>query len=201
VRGCFPLWKRTRHMLGLAFASHLRTELVRAALQTLNFEVPEVMVHRDQGTPFGAQSTHHFLLEKDFQLSMSRAGTPMDNGSAERFVDTLKLVVAERCHDETLGAFLKAAELWVHFYHTIRSYEGLEYLSPEHSAREHGLPVVVSRILDTGQFATAEAWMFHVKHRVRRMLPGTPPRKSGVGSWRPILQDGSSRFCQRQAVR
>lgn len=33
VRGCFTLWKRTRHILGLAFEYHMRAELVTAALQ------------------------------------------------------------------------------------------------------------------------------------------------------------------------
>lgn len=142
VRGCFTLWKRTRHILGLAFEYHMRADLVTAALQTLHFEVPEAIFHSDQGKQFGAEVTRQFLLEKGFQLSMSRAGTPTDNGSAERFVETFKLAVAERCRYETLGEFLKAAQKWVNFYNTLRPHEGLEYLSPEQYAKEHGLPDV-----------------------------------------------------------
>lgn len=75
---------------------------------------------------------------------MSRAGTPTDNGYAERFVGTFKLTVAERCRYETLGEFLRTAELWVNFYNTIRPHEGLDDLSPEQYAQEHGLSDVPS---------------------------------------------------------
>jgi len=142
VRGCFTLWKRTRHILGLAFEYHMRTELVTAALHTLHFEVPQAIFHSDQGKQFGAQATRQLLLEKGFQLSMSRAGTPTDNGYAERFVGTFKLAVTERCRYETLGEFLRAAQQWVNFYNTTRPHEGLDYLSPEQYAREQGLPDV-----------------------------------------------------------
>ncbi|GHO61732.1 transposase [Ktedonobacter sp. SOSP1-52] len=131
VRGCFTLWKRTRHILGLAFEYHMRTELVTAALRTLSFDVPEAIFHSDQGKQFGAEVTRRLLLEKGFQLSMSRASTPTDNGYAERFVGMFKLAVAERCHYETLGAFLRTAQEWVNFYNTLRPHESLDYHSPD----------------------------------------------------------------------
>jgi putative transposase len=144
LRGCFTLWKRTRHILGLAFEYHMRTELVTAALRTLSFDVPEAIFHSDQGKQFGAEATRQLLLEKGFQLSMSRAGTPTDNGYAERFVGMFKLAVAERCRYETLGEFLRAAQQWVNFYNTIRPHEGLDSLSPDQYAKAHGLPDVPS---------------------------------------------------------
>jgi transposase InsO family protein len=144
VRGCFTLWKRTRHILGLAFEYHMRAELVTATLQTLAFEVPATIFHSDQGKQFGAETTRQLLLEKGFQLSMSRAGTPTDNGYAERFVGMFKLAVAERCRYETLGEFLRMAQEWVNFYNTIRPHESLDYRSPDQYAQEHGLPAVPS---------------------------------------------------------
>ncbi|MBA2395246.1 MAG: transposase family protein [Ktedonobacteraceae bacterium] len=61
----------------------------------------------DQGSQFGAEQTRAVLLEKGFIRSMSRAGTPTDNGHAERFVGTFKLAVAERRRYRTLGDFLR----------------------------------------------------------------------------------------------
>jgi putative transposase len=84
------------------------------------------------------------LLEKGFQLSMSRAGTPTDNGYAERFVGLFKLAVAERQPYRTLGDFLRAAEQWVKFYNTTRPHESLGYRSPDQYALEQGLGGVPS---------------------------------------------------------
>jgi transposase InsO family protein len=70
---------------------------------------------------------------------MSRAGTPTDNSYAERFVESFKLAVAERCRYETLGTFLCATQQWVNFSNTTRPHEGLDYRSPDQFAQEQGL--------------------------------------------------------------
>jgi putative transposase len=46
---------------------------------------------------------------------MSRAGTPTDNGYAERFVGIFKLAVAERRPYRSLGEFSHEAEHWINF--------------------------------------------------------------------------------------
>jgi putative transposase len=139
VRGCFALRHRTRQVLGIAFDYHMRAELVTDAIHTMTFEVPGCIWHSDQGKQYGAQSTRQLLLQRGFVLSMSRAGTPTDNGYAERFVGQFKLSVAERRPYHTLGAFLRAAEAWVNFYNHERPHEGIENLSPLQYAKRHGL--------------------------------------------------------------
>jgi len=79
------------------------------------------------------------LLEKGFIRSMSRAGTPTDNGYAERFVGLFKLAVAERQPYRTLGDFLRAAKPWVNFYNTTRPHQSLGYLSPDQYAKDQQL--------------------------------------------------------------
>jgi putative transposase len=96
VRGCFALWKRTRHILALAFDYAMPASLVVTTIQLLQFAVPGAIWHSDQGKQYGAEATRKLLLEKGFQLSMSRAGTPTDNSYAERFVGLFKLAVVER---------------------------------------------------------------------------------------------------------
>ena len=144
VRGCFALWKRTRHILGLAFDYGMPASLVVSTVQMLQFAVPSAIWHSDQGKQYGAEATRKVLLEKGFQLSMSRAGTPTDNGSAERLVGLFKLAVAERQAYRTLGDFLRAAEQWVNFYNTTRPHESLGYRSPDQYAKEQGLAHVPS---------------------------------------------------------
>jgi len=73
---------------------------------------------------------------------MSRAGTPTDNGYAERFVGVFKLAVAERKPYHTLGEFLQAAEAWINFYNSKRPHEALNYRSPNQFAKEQDLPTL-----------------------------------------------------------
>jgi len=140
VRGCFALWKRTRHCLSLAFDYQMRADLVVSTIELVEFSVPGTIFHSDQGSQYGALETRTALLRKGFQRSMSRAGTPTDNGYAERFVGIFKLAVAERKSYRTLGEFLREAERWSNFYNQYRPHEGLQQQSPDHYARDHGLP-------------------------------------------------------------
>ena len=139
VRGCFALWKRTRHILALAFDYRMKAELVVTTLKMIPFEVPGALFHSDQGKQYGAAQTRAILLEKGFQRSMSRAGTPTDNGYAERFVGLFKLAVAERQPYRTLGDFFRAAQRWVNFYNTTRPHESLDYRSPDQYAQAQQL--------------------------------------------------------------
>jgi transposase InsO family protein len=55
----------------------------------------EVIFHSDQGKQYGAKLRVDVILDYKFTRSMSRAGTPTDNGKAERFVQTFKLAVVD----------------------------------------------------------------------------------------------------------
>ena len=78
---------------------------------------------------------------------MSRAGTPTDNGYAERFVGVFKLAVADRRPYHTLGEFLRAAKAWINFYNQERPHGGLDNLSPLQYAQQHGLEDIPSLAL------------------------------------------------------
>jgi putative transposase len=139
VRGCFALEKQSRQIFGLAFDYHMRADLVTSVIETMTFPASGAIWHSDQGKQYGAQCTRDLLLRKGFLQSMSRAGTPTDNGYAERFVGTFKLAVAERRSYRTLGHFLSAAETWINFYNTLRPHEGLGDCSPLQYAQNHQL--------------------------------------------------------------
>jgi putative transposase len=91
--------------------------------------------------------TRQVLLHKGFVLSMSRAGTPTDNGYAERFVGVFKLAVADRRPSQTLGEFLQAAQVWINFYIQERPHEGLDNLSPLQFAQQYELEDIPSLAL------------------------------------------------------
>ncbi len=142
LRSCFALCKQTRQILGMAFDYHMRADLVTSVIDTLLFQTSRTIWHSDQGKQYGARQTRELLLQKGFVQSMSRAGTPTDNGYAERFVGSFKLAVAERHPYHSLGEFLRAAEAWVNFYNMLRPHEGLEQRSPLQYAQEHQLQTV-----------------------------------------------------------
>jgi hypothetical protein len=49
MRSCFALWKRTRHILALAFDYGMKAELVVSIVNMLPFSVPGMIWHSDQG--------------------------------------------------------------------------------------------------------------------------------------------------------
>jgi putative transposase len=113
----------------------------------MTFEVPGSIWHTDQGKQYDAHQTRQLLLHKGFVLSMSRAGTPTDNGDAERFVGVFKLAVADRRPYHTPGEFLRAAEAWINFYNLERPHEGVDNLSPLQYVQQHGLEDIPSLAL------------------------------------------------------
>src|SRR5207248_7206399 len=62
VRGCFALWKRTRHILALAFDYSMRADLVVSTIEMVQFAVPGTIWHSDQGSQYGALETRAALL-------------------------------------------------------------------------------------------------------------------------------------------
>ncbi len=52
VRGCFALWKRTRHCLSLAFDYQMRADLVVSTIELIEFAVPGTIFHSDQGSQY-----------------------------------------------------------------------------------------------------------------------------------------------------
>ena len=142
LRSCFALCKRTRQIVGMAFDYHMRADLVTSVIETVLFQIEGTIWHSDQGKQYGALQTRELLVQRGFVQSMSRAGTPTDNGYAERFVGIFKLAVAERRPYRTLGDFLQAAEAWVNFYNRLRPHEGLGQRSPVQYAQEYQLQTV-----------------------------------------------------------
>ncbi len=49
VRGGFALWKRTRHLLGMAFDYGMSASLVVSTIQMLTFAVPGAIRHSEAG--------------------------------------------------------------------------------------------------------------------------------------------------------
>ncbi|HDQ88577.1 MAG TPA: hypothetical protein ENN92_00290, partial [candidate division WWE3 bacterium] len=92
VHGCFVLKYSTRQITALIFDYFEDSSLIVKALEeTKEYLKGEGIFHSDQGSVYGSDVTVIRIKDLGLQISMSRAGTPTDNGYAERFVGIFKL--------------------------------------------------------------------------------------------------------------
>jgi len=140
---CFVIRKKTRQILSFCYSWGMRAELVTESITRVdlitNLDDTNVIFHSDQGKQYGAKITIDACLDLHFERSMSRAGTPTDNGIAERFVGTFKLAVVERFSYQTIGEFKDFAGKWLNFYNNTRPHESLGQISPNKYAVKKGL--------------------------------------------------------------
>jgi putative transposase len=148
VRIAFAWREVTAQVLSLVIDWRMQAELI---VQTLH-RIPEtctqhirhalhrsIIWHSDQGSQYGSDAVIDELVRRDFIASMSRAGTPTDNGHAERMVGEFKHAVLRRMSYQTIGQLLAEAERWINYYNERRPHGRLSYKSPNAYARENGL--------------------------------------------------------------
>lgn len=146
VYGCFMMRKKTRQILSFSYSRNMKAELVSGSIKHMYFgkdlKKAEVIFHSDQGRQYGAEVTVEQILEYSLERSMSRAGTPTDNGYAERFVGTFKHAVVERYKYERLEEFAEFTNKWINYYNNRRPHESLGQKSPNEYAKEKGFSIV-----------------------------------------------------------
>ena len=124
----------SRMVVGWAFADHMRTELVEAALlSALGKRKPssELLHHTDRGSQYASRSYRRRLEALGIEVSMSRRGDCYDNAVVESFFGTLK---QELVHDAR-WADLADARAAIHeyievFYNRKRLHSSLGYRTP-----------------------------------------------------------------------
>lgn len=146
IYGCFMMRKKTRQILSFTYSRNMKAEIVRNSINHIylakDLKEAEIIFHSDQGKQYGAEITVNQLLEYQFERSMSRAGTPTDNGYAERFVGTFKHAVVERYRYEKIEEFAEFTYKWLNYYNNRRPHQSLGQKAPNDFARENGLSVV-----------------------------------------------------------
>jgi putative transposase len=137
-------WREaTAQVLSLVIDWRMKADLIVATLSRIPEQMKEylksVIWHTDQGSQYGSDAVIDELVRHDFLASMSRAGTPTDNGHAERMVGEFKHAVLRRMSYQTIGQLLQEAERWINYYNERRPHGRLNYKAPNAYAREHGL--------------------------------------------------------------
>lgn len=123
----------SRRVVGWSMASHLRTELVLAALDmALEQRRPEAVIHHsDQGTQYTSIAFGARCREAGVRPSMGSVGDCFDNALCESFFATLECELLDRSRfknrEEARRAVFEFVEGW---YNRHRRHSSLGYLSP-----------------------------------------------------------------------
>jgi len=123
----------SRRVVGWAMATHLRTELVLAALDMALWRRRplEVIHHSDQGTQYTSLAFGQRCRQAGVRPSMGSVGDCFDNALCESFFATLECELLDRqrfrTQDEARRAVFDFIEGW---YNLHRRHSSLGYLSP-----------------------------------------------------------------------
>jgi putative transposase len=123
----------SRKVVGWSMASHLRTELVAAALEmaTIRRNPSAGLIHHsDRGAQYTALSFGKKLEQAWIVPSMSRVGSALDNAISESFVSTLKSEIGVSGYPDRQTARALIFEFIESFYNRVRRHSSLGYLSP-----------------------------------------------------------------------
>jgi putative transposase len=125
----------SRRVVGWSMATHMRAELVTAALDAaIVHRRPgtDLIHHSDHGTQYTSLAFGRRLRESGIAASMGSVGDCYDNAMAESFFATLETELIDRS-DWASPAHAKAAvfEYIEVFYNRIRRHSSLGNLSPE----------------------------------------------------------------------
>lgn len=124
----------SRKILGWALADHLKTPLIRQALQrALAHRRPPagLLHHSDRGVQYASGDYQQLLRAWQITPSMSAAGNCYDNAAIEAFFSTLKRDLIHRqiwCSQEQLR--LALFDYLENFYNRSRLHSALGYRSP-----------------------------------------------------------------------
>lgn len=139
----------SRRVVGWAMASHMRTELVAAALEmALGRRTPstELLHHSDRGSQYASNDYRKRLDDAGITCSMSRPGNCWDNAQVESFFATLKNELIYRRPWPTRREARNAIAEYIEcFYNPTRLHSSLDYCSPNDYEKREGANVEAAR--------------------------------------------------------
>lgn len=124
----------SRRVVGFALADHMRTSLVKEALQMAlkaRRPLPGLLFHSDRGSQYTAHEFRQLLAHAQIVQSLSRPRQCWDNAVAESFFSTLKTELIYRQAWPTRAAVRHAVFEFIEvFYNRRRLHSSLGYRSP-----------------------------------------------------------------------
>lgn len=116
----------TREIVGWTVLLHHRTELVlNALLSAVNHRPPPGVLHSDEGSEYTSREYTTVAINLGITLSMSRPGSPWENGYQESFYGKFKVDLGDTDRFETLGELVYEIHRTIHRYNNNRIHTAL----------------------------------------------------------------------------
>ena len=116
-----------REIVGFSFSGNHNKELVLAALQNaLENHTAPFYLHSDQGSEYQSYAYFDLLKLHGIQASFSAKASPWQNGFQESFYSEFKKDLGDTSRFETLGEFIEALQLQIHYYNHKRIHTALK---------------------------------------------------------------------------
>ncbi|MCP4894594.1 MAG: IS3 family transposase [Actinomycetales bacterium] len=124
----------SRRLLGYSMATHMRTSLIRDALEMAagvrGGVTAGIIFHSDRGSQYLSREFAQTITGYEMVQSVGRTGQCWDNSVAESFFSSLKRELVSRYRfDDRTGA-RRAIFTWINRYNTRRLHSTLGYLPP-----------------------------------------------------------------------
>jgi putative transposase len=117
----------TREILGFAMSTRHDTDLIQQALEMAHLLHGRPLIfHSDQGSEYRSQKFMDYVKNLKIQISMSKKGSPWENGYQESFYSGFKLDLGHpECFD-SLGELIAHITQTIHYYNHDRIHLALK---------------------------------------------------------------------------
>lgn len=125
-----------REIVGVAVLANHSSALVLQALVSalMNHPRPDI-IHSDQGSEYTAKIFQDFCISAGIDISMSKKGSPWENGYQESYYDKFKIDLGDPNRFDDLGELVYEIYRTIHVYNTSRIHTSLK-MSPREFAKK-----------------------------------------------------------------
>ena len=126
----------TREIVGTCvLANHSSALVIQAMISALMDHSKPKIIHSDQGSEYTAKIFQDFCLSAGINISMSKKGSPWENGYQESFYDKFKIDLGDPNRFNDLGEFVYEIYRTIYTYNTTRIHTSLK-MSPREFAKK-----------------------------------------------------------------
>jgi putative transposase len=137
VATVMDVWNR--EIVGACVLSNHSSSLVLQAIVSALMDHPRSdIIHSDQGSEYAAKVFQDFCTSAGIKISMSKKGSPWQNGYQESFYDKFKIDLGDPNRFETLGELVYEIYHTIYIYNTTRIHTSLK-MSPREFAKKNCL--------------------------------------------------------------